>query len=153
LKLIDLIPEDGVVLDMKALTKDEVIEKISKQATHFIADMDSDEMLKVISEREALGSTAIGGGIAIPHAKIPGLDNLLMLMIRSLNGVPFGSKDNRPVHVLILLLAPDTMVTVYLKALANIARMLKTPGIYQKIMESKDKTTLRKLITGYNTDI
>ena len=138
---------------MKALTKDEVIEKISKKASPFIADMDSDEVLKVISKREALGSTAIGGGIAIPHAKVPGLDNLLMLMIRSLDGVPFDSKDNRPVHILVLLLAPDNMITVYLKTLANITRLLKTPGIYQKIMKSEDEAAFHKLITGYNTDI
>lgn len=153
MKLLDLLQKEGIVLDLHALSKNEVIQKISELAVSLASHIDKDEVSKIIREREDLGSTGIGGGIAIPHGKIQGLDDLIMLTMRSLEGVPFDSVDNRPVYVLIVLFAPDGKASLYLKALASISRFLKTPEVYEKIMKAGDEESLLQIVKEADIEI
>jgi PTS system nitrogen regulatory IIA component len=146
LKLLDLFKKEGIILDLNALSKNEVIQKIAELAVSIAPSIDKDEVFKVIREREDLGSTGIGDGVAIPHGKLQGLDDLTMLIMRSLGGVPFDAVDNRPAHILICLLAPENMASLYLKALAGVSRFLKTDGVYENIMNAADEESLIQII-------
>ena len=90
--------------------------------------VDPEAMLHVLLEREKLGSTGIGDGIAIPHGKIAGLDEMVVAFGRSREGIDFEAMDGKPVHLFFLLMAPENSAGQHLKALAKISRMLKDPS-------------------------
>ena len=127
-----------VIADLEARTKDEVLSKLADAAKGMVPSMDTAAILNTLKEREQLGSTGIGNGVAIPHGKIAGLDRLVVVVARSVSGVPFESIDNNPVHTIFLLLAPDHSATLYLKVLARISRLLKMEGLYEKLVTAQD---------------
>jgi len=103
-------------------------------------------MVDVLMEREKLGSTGIGDGIAIPHGKLKGLDNLLLSFGRSREGVDFESIDGKPVHLFFLLMAPESSTGQHLKALAKISRMLKDERFRSELMSARSAEDLFKTI-------
>ncbi len=108
--------------------------------------LDEDVVLSVLKEREQLGSTGIGGGVAIPHGKLYDLSHMLIVVGRIPRGALFDAVDNSPVHIVFLLLAPHNSSTVYLKILAGVSRLLKTQGVYERIMEAPDEQAIREVI-------
>jgi PTS system nitrogen regulatory IIA component len=97
-------------------------------------------------EREKLGSTGIGDGIAIPHGKMKGIEELVTSFGRSIKGVDFESIDNKPTHLFFLLVAPENSAGVHLKALARISRLLKDSGFRNRLMEASDRQDLFRII-------
>ncbi|MEX1082760.1 MAG: PTS sugar transporter subunit IIA, partial [Xanthobacteraceae bacterium] len=97
---------------------------------------------EVLLQREALGSTAVGSGIAIPHGKLPKLNRLLGIFARLDQPIDFEALDNQPVDLIFMLLAPEAAGADHLKALARIARLLRDPEVAQKLRESQDAAAL-----------
>jgi len=95
--------------------------------------LDRDRLMAVLLERERLGSTGIGDGIAIPHGKMRDLDQLVLSFGRSSQGVDFESMDGKPVHLFFLLVAPENCAGIHLRALAKIARLLKNGTVRKKL--------------------
>lgn len=108
--------------------------------------IDKDKALDVLLQREKLGSTGIGDGVAIPHGKIGDIQDLIVVFGRSRAGVDFESVDGKPAHLFFLLLAPENSTGQHLKALARISKMLKTPNFRKKLMDAKSTTDLYKAI-------
>ena len=102
--------------------------------------------MKILMEREKLGSTGVGESIAIPHGKIHGLDDLHISFGRSRKGVAFDALDGKPVHLFFLLMAPDHSSGQHLKALAKISRMLKDIDFRKKLMNAKSRDDLYDVI-------
>jgi PTS system nitrogen regulatory IIA component len=98
-------------------------------------------------ERERLGTTGIGHGIAIPHARLPGLDRLVGLFARLEQPVDFESLDDQPSDLIFLLLAPDSADADSLKALARISRLLRDPGLRQRLRQEVDRDAVYRLLT------
>ncbi len=135
-----------IISDMKEKTKPGVIERLAETAARAESGLNHAKVIQVLKEREDLGSTGIGGGVAIPHGKLDGLDRMIIVVARSREGVPFDAADNRPVHVIFLLLAPNDAASQYLKTLAKISRVLRMEGVSQKILEAEDEEEIRAVI-------
>jgi len=108
--------------------------------------IDRAKAIDVLQQREKLGSTGIGDGVAIPHGKVSDLHELVVAFGRSRKGIPFDAIDGKPVHLFFLLLAPENSTGQHLKALAKISKMLKTPNFRKKLIDAKTTGDLYKAI-------
>jgi len=136
--------------NMLAKTKTEALDELVNVLIKGGLKLDSAKVIEVLQQREKLGSTGIGDGLAIPHGKISSLDEIVVAFGRSKKGVDFDSLDGKPVHIFFLLLAPENSVGQHLKTLARISKMLKTANFRQKLIETDSKRDLYKLIIEQN---
>ena len=146
LHILDLLGPSAVVFDLKATTKKAALEELV-QALHKdqkITDMAS--VLEVLHEREKLGSTGIGQGIAIPHAKTDQAANVSAVFGLARKGIPFDSLDGEPVHLIFMLVSPTNAASDHLRALARLSRMLKDKFFRQTLREAKDAAEVLHLI-------
>jgi nitrogen PTS system EIIA component len=136
--------------NMLAKTKTEALEELVNALIKGGLKLNCAKVIEVLQQREKLGSTGIGDGLAIPHGKISSLDEIVVAFGRSKKGVDFDSLDGKPVHIFFLLLAPENSVGQHLKALARISKMLKKANFRQKLIETDSKSDLYKLIIEQN---
>ena len=132
----DLLKEEFVRSNLKSRTKREVLVELCDLFPQAKADVDCTTMVEVLLEREKLGSTGIGDGIAIPHGKLAGLSRLMISFGRSAHGVDYDSLDGKPVYLFFLLMAPENSAGQHLKALAKISRMLKDKTFRKSLIEA-----------------
>jgi PTS system nitrogen regulatory IIA component len=144
--ITEIFKKEFIIEDLKAKNKRGVLAELSEIFTLGPIKMDSKLMVDVLMEREKLGSTGIGDGIAIPHGKLKGLDTLLLSFGRSRVGVDFESIDSKPVHLFFLLMAPESSTGQHLKALAKISRMLKDERFRSELMSARSAEGLFKAI-------
>jgi PTS system nitrogen regulatory IIA component len=146
-ELADIIAPNGIVLDLKNCnSKRQVLKELSQQAAAALG-IDPQQLLDALMERERLGTTGIGHGIAIPHARLHGLDRLVGLFARLEQPVDFESLDDQPSDLIFLLLAPDSADADSLKALARISRLLRDPGLRQRLRQEGDRDAVYRLLT------
>ncbi len=145
MKITDYFTPELVVAEFTASTKDEALQQLAEQVA-VAAGLESAAVLAVLKDREALGSTGIGGGIAIPHGKMAGLKDVLVFFARSSPGIEFAAVDGKPVHLIFLLLAPENAAGTHLKLLARISRMLKQSAFRDKLLAAADAGALYDLI-------
>lgn len=147
MKLSDLIHEDSIILDLKAKDKKGVLEELVDTLVRREPSLDKNALVKVLLERERLGSTGIGDGVAIPHGKFPGVSRPSISFGRSRKGLDFDSMDGEPAHLFFLLVAPENSASIHLKALARIAKILKNSAFRKELMEvSGEQDLYRKII-------
>lgn len=127
-----LIPADAVLLDSRASSKSAMIAEI----VGLLPSIDPDQAMAVVMEREKLGSTGIGHGIAIPHGRLPDLDAPVTALARHAGGIDFEAIDGQPVHIVVVLLAPATEDRSHLEMLAGLARTLQQEPVRQAIMQA-----------------
>ncbi|EJW13369.1 PTS system nitrogen-specific IIA component, PtsN [Rhodovulum sp. PH10] len=137
----DLIAPQAVIPALKVNTKKQALQELAERAAELTGRTER-EILEVLMQRERLGSTAIGSGIAIPHGKLPKLDKLFGLFARLDRPIDFEALDGQPVDLVFLLLAPESAGADHLKALARIARMLREPEITRMLRDSHDREAL-----------
>jgi len=144
----DALKESCVIADLKGVTKNEVLREMasSLKEAGFIPDVE--EAVSVILERERLGSTGIGDGIAIPHGKMKGIDHILCAFGRSKEGVDFDAVDGKPVHILFLLLAPEDSAGLHIQMLSRISRILRDPSLRKRLAEQGKQKDLYADIVG-----
>ncbi|MCB1496458.1 MAG: PTS IIA-like nitrogen regulatory protein PtsN [Bauldia sp.] len=142
----DLIGPDAVIGSLKANSKKQVIQAIAEKAAARTG-IPEREIFETLLQREKLGSTGVGGGIAIPHGKLPGLDEIFGLFARLPKPIDFEALDDQPVDLVFLLLAPEGAGADHLKALARIARHLRKAGVANKLRASTDKAALHAVLT------
>ncbi|GAB4340055.1 MAG: PTS sugar transporter subunit IIA [Desulfobulbaceae bacterium] len=121
------LEEQDIVLDMAARNKDAALRELVEILHRHCEGLDLAGLYRVIRERELIGSTGVGNGVAIPHGKVEQLDRLLLAFGRSLNGIGFDAVDNQPVHLLVMILSPLEMTDEYLHTLAAVSRLLNNP--------------------------
>lgn len=137
---------ESIIEELKATTKEAALEELVTALPREAMGHDRMEMVRVLMAREKLGSTGIGEGIAIPHGKIAGLDDLMISYGRSKKGLDFNAMDGKPVHLLFLLMAPENSSGQHLKILARISRMLKDEIFRKKLMQAVSADELYKMI-------
>jgi PTS system nitrogen regulatory IIA component len=144
--LSDLIKPEAVIGSLKANSKKQAIQAIAEKAAE-LTGLPEREIFDTLLQREKLGSTGVGGGIAIPHGKLASLDRIFGLFARLPKPIDFEALDDQPVDLLFLLLAPEGAGADHLKALARIARHLREPGVAGKLRASADKAALYAVMT------
>ncbi|MCJ2008473.1 PTS sugar transporter subunit IIA [Methylobacterium sp. E-041] len=145
--MLEFLDPDSVVPSLRARAKKQVLQDLAAQAVRRLPALDARDVYETLLQRERLGSTGIGDGVAIPHGKLPGLDRLFGLVARLDRPVDFESLDGRPVDFAFLLLAPEGAGADHLKALAQVARILREPGILDRIRAARDGHALYALLT------
>lgn len=130
--------------------KKQVLQELSAHAAK-LTGLDERAVFEALLQRERLGSTGIGEGLAIPHGKLPGLERLFGLVARLEKPIDFEALDGQPVDVLFLLLAPEGAGADHLKALARAARVLRQPGVIERIRAARDAAALYAVLTDAPT--
>ncbi|MCB2190391.1 MAG: PTS sugar transporter subunit IIA [Deltaproteobacteria bacterium] len=152
MKLTDILTSEQVVADLGGRGKRAVMEELCRPLVAGHPQLEISKLMEVLVEREKLGSTGIGDGIAIPHGKMVGLDNLLLSFGRSRAGVDFDSLDGKPAHLFFLVVAPDNSAGTHLKALARISRLLKSNTVRQQLMEASDAREIYEIIESQDEE-
>lgn len=147
MNITDILKKEFVIEKLESRTRREVLTELSEIFFRGNIKVDYDTMVEVLLEREKLGSTGIGGGIAIPHGKLAGLENLIVSFGRSKDGIDFDSMDGKPVHIFFLLMAPENSAGQHLKVLAKISRMLKDNSFKTDLMKAASVEDLFRTIT------
>ncbi len=137
-----------IILEMQSTGKDEALKELAAAIHTLYSDVDPDMLLNVLQEREQVGSTGVGNGVAIPHAKVPGLDRLVLCFGRSSNGISFEAIDNKPVHLFVQILSPTGRADEYLRSLARISRLLKKEANRRLLMRATDKQQILDLFNS-----
>jgi PTS system nitrogen regulatory IIA component len=145
MKILDALPKEAILVDLKAIDKRGVLEELVNPIAE-IAGISREELVKVLMERERLGSTGIGEGIGIPHGKFKGLESLMLGFGRSQKGVDFDSMDGLPAHIFFLLITPENSTGLHLKLLARISRILKNDLFKEKLLRAKNRDEIYSII-------
>ena len=139
--LTDLITPSSVIAGLKVNSKKQLLQELAARAAE-LSGQSERTILEILQQREKLGSTGVGNGIAIPHGKLPKLDRLFGLFARLDRPIDFEALDDAPVDLVFLLLAPENAGADHLKALARVARLLRDAEIARKLRGSRDAETL-----------
>ena len=146
MKFSELINKNYIIPEFKGSTKKQVLEELVEALASNKGEIDKVELLNALLKREKLGSTGIGDGVAIPHGKLNGLDNIILLFGKSGQGVDFDAIDRKPVCMVFLLVAPADSAGLHLKALARLSRMLREKEFKNSLLMASDAETLLKII-------
>lgn len=142
----EFLREDLVVVDLAAQDKRGVLEELCGALSRAHPLLPAARLVEVLQEREKLGSTGIGEGVAIPHGKLPGVPGLVAAFGRSRRGIDFAAVDGKPAQLFFVLVAPENSAGIHLKALARISRLLRSPEFRRKIFAAEDRAGLYKLL-------
>ncbi|WP_373088592.1 PTS IIA-like nitrogen regulatory protein PtsN [Sneathiella sp.] len=146
MEIRELISPKTVFSGLKATSKKQALQELARRAA-VITGCPERAILDVLLERERLGTTGIGKGIAIPHGKLAGIDRVYGFFAKLNNGIDFDAMDDLPVDLLFLLLAPETAGADHLKALARVSRTLRDKGRCEKLRGSHDADALYAVLT------
>jgi PTS system nitrogen regulatory IIA component len=144
--LADLIAPEAVIASLKARNKKQALHELAQRAGA-LTGVDARDILDTLLQRERLGSTGIGRGIAIPHGRLGVLPRIVSLFARLEEPIEFDALDNEPVDLIFLLLAPEHAGADHLKALARISRLLREPSNIERLRASKDRAALYSVLT------
>jgi len=136
MKLSEIIEEEDIISDLKASDKKSVLEELAEVISNHEPSINKKDIVKVLMERERLGTTGIGDGVAIPHGKLNGVRQPLISFGRSKKGMDFDAMDGQPAYLFFLLIAPENSSGIHLEILARIAKILKNSAFRKKLMES-----------------
>ena len=139
--LTDLVAPNAIIPALKVNSKKQILQELAVRAAELCGQSER-TILETLQQREKLGSTGVGNGIAIPHGKLPKLEHLFGLFARLDRPVEFEALDGQPVDLIFLLLAPEAAGADHLKALARVARLLRDPEVARKLRESRDAEAL-----------
>jgi PTS system nitrogen regulatory IIA component len=131
----EVLHDSCVLTDLKGSSKKEVISELVGALKNAGLIQDAEKAVGVVLDREKLGSTGIGDGVAIPHGKLKGTGNVLCAFGRSKPGLDFDAVDQKPVHIFFLLLAPEDSASLHLKMLSRISKILRDPSFRKNLVE------------------
>jgi PTS system nitrogen regulatory IIA component len=145
MKIVEFLRPDAVIASLSGQTGQAVLAELCRPLST-IHKIDSQRLLETLLDRERLGSTGIGEGVAIPHGKVPGLPGLVASFGRSPAGIDFRAIDGRPTYLFFALFAPENSAGAHLKALARISRIFKSSGFREGLMNATTADEIYRLI-------
>jgi len=146
MKIAEFLREDLILPELRSTDKASVLREICEVIAGANPNLSAVRLTDVLLEREKLGSTGVGDGIAIPHGKLAGLQGLLAAFGRSHAGIDFQAIDGKPTQLFFVLFAPENSAGIHLKALARISRLFKTPSFRAAILEARDAAAIHRQI-------
>ena len=144
--MIQLSAED-IILNLNAKNKEGVLKELTEVLHRHCSHLELENLQRVVYEREQIGSTGVGNGVAIPHGKVEGLEQILICFGRSQAGVNYDAIDNQPVTLFVLILSPKGETDEYLKTLAQISRLFKKPENRRALRLADSKETVSQVFT------
>jgi len=145
MKILDALQKEAIIASLGSQIKKGVVEELAGPVAH-IAGISHEDVVRVLMEREHLGSTGIGGGIGIPHGKIRGISSLHIGFGLSRKGVDFESIDGRPTHIFFLLITPEDSTVMHLQLLARISKILKNEPFKERLLNASDRDEIFSII-------
>src|SRR5437588_5436171 len=146
MKITEILTADMVVPELDGTTKPQVLRELARPLANKYRDLELAAITTVLAERERLGSTAIGDGIAIPHGKMPGVRQISGTFGRHRRGVEFESLDGKPTHLFFVLVAPEDSTSLHLKALARVSRLFKDRSFRERLLAANDAEEIYRII-------
>jgi PTS system nitrogen regulatory IIA component len=146
MKITDILHEDSIIGELTSRDKKGVLEELVSVLVDRGRLKNKEKSLQVLLERERLGSTGIGDGIAIPHGKLKEIKGIICSFGRSREGIDFQSIDQKPSHLFFLLFAPEESASEHLQALARLSRILKEGRLRKRLMEAASEKEIYRLI-------
>ena len=137
MKILDILDVRVVVPELNSRSKEGVLRELVHALSRTESQVDEERTVEILLERESLGSTGIGEGVAIPHGKSKAVKRIVASFGRSVPGLDFQSLDGKPAHLFFLLLAPENSAGMHLKALAQISRLLKDAAFRKRLQDAK----------------
>lgn len=146
MKLSEILQEESIIPELRAKDKKSVLGELAERMCEQDPGVDKNTLVKVLLEREKLGSTGIGDGVAIPHGKLASVRNPMISFGRSREGLDFEAMDGQPAHIFFLLVAPEDSSSVHLQVLARLAKILKTSAFRKRLMQAGDRQGIYRAI-------
>ena len=143
--ITDLVAPEAILPTLKVNSKKQALQELAAKAA-VLTGQNERSVFEVLLQREKLGTTAVGYGVAIPHGKLPKLEKLVGLFARLERGIDFESLDGQPVDLVFLLLAPEGAGADHLKALARVARLLREAEVVTRLRETRDADALYAIL-------
>ncbi|NJK89823.1 MAG: PTS sugar transporter subunit IIA [Myxococcales bacterium] len=151
MRISDILAEERVMPHLVAESRDDALRQIVDHlVSHSSAELDREKILRLLVQRERAGSTGIGHSIAIPHAKVPGLEQPVGCFARAPDGVDFSSLDGQPAHLIMTLLAPEGRASQHLKALARASRLFQSAEFRQKLRQTAESRAIWETILEHD---
>ena len=148
MKIMDYLDEEWVIADLQGADKTSILKELSSVLVNPCKAASVEELLQVLLDREKLGSTGIGEGIAIPHGRLKKIKKFFISFGRSVKGVDFDSIDREPSQLFFLVMAPENSAVDNLKLLSRIVTLLKEPSFKKRLMEAPSRKELFQIISG-----
>ena len=145
--LADLIPQGGVNVDLGASSRKQALQAMSEIAAN-LTGLAPRAIFDAVLQRERLGSTGVGQGVAIPHARLPGVNAVVGVFARLHTPVDFESIDGRPADLIFMLIAPEDAGAEHLKALARVSRLLRREDVRQRLRAAPDNEAVQAVLSG-----
>ena len=153
MRLAEILTESCVIADLKGKTKEDILFELVNPLKRANLIDNTGDVVDVIMEREKLGSTGIGDGVAIPHGKLKKLNRILCVAARSLQGVNFDAVDRQPVHIFFLVLVPENSAGMHLKVLSRISKILRDKTFRKKLLKLTDAHELYTTLIEADSEI
>ena len=150
MRLGEYLRQDFLLDDLKARDKSAVLAELLVPLAEVWPDFDMAKAQRVLLDRESLGSTGIGDGVAIPHGKMDSIAEIVILIGRSRVGVEFEAVDHKPCTIFFLVLAPENVAGMHLRILAQISRLLADESFRRSFLDAPDKAGLWNLLTSHS---
>jgi PTS system nitrogen regulatory IIA component len=145
MRILDVLQKEAIISDLKSQDKKGILEELVAPIAR-ITGVNHKDLVRVLMDREQLGSTGIGGGIGIPHGKLKQLESLALGFGLSRKGVDFESMDNQPTHIFFLLVTPENSTGLHLKMLARISKILKHDPFKEKLLNAANSDAIFSII-------
>lgn len=146
MNIMDILDEDSIIAELTSKDKKGVLEELVSVLVEHGRLHDKEKAVQVLLERERLGSTGIGDGIAIPHGKLKEIQGIVCSFGRTKAGIDFQSIDEKPAHLFFVLLAPEDSASEHLQALARLSRLLKDDQLRRRLIEVNSKEEIYRII-------
>jgi nitrogen PTS system EIIA component len=146
MRLKEYLDQDLIIPELSARNKPDVIRELLHPLAAKHPELDVERAYRVLLEREQLGSTGIGEGVAIPHGKMAELERIILVVGRSTTGVDFAALDFRPCTIFFLVLAPEHVAGLHLRILAHVSRLLRDDAFRGAFLDSQDRRSLWELL-------
>jgi PTS system nitrogen regulatory IIA component len=150
--LADLLDRDLVIPRIRARRPADVIPELSGHLADHYPGVKRQDVVRVLREREQLGSTALGDGIAIPHAKLDSIDRTMACLGRSRRGIDFGAPDGKPTHFFFVLVAPPLSTGEHLKTLARISRLFREGGFRERLLAAETGAEMYRIVAAEDAE-
>jgi PTS system nitrogen regulatory IIA component len=148
MKILELLDKRMIIPQLVSTSKEGVLRELVRAIAQGEKQVDENRLMEILLERESLGSTGIGDGVAIPHGKSKNAKRLLASFGRSLAGMDFQSMDGKPTHLFFLLVAPENSAGIHLKALARISRLMKENVFRKRLMDASSADEIYSLFAA-----
>jgi len=148
MQLIDYLDPELIIPDLVSQTKSPVLKELLQPFSKQFPHLDRNKAHNILMEREGLGSTGIGDGVAIPHGKMDDLNDIVLVVGRSIQGVDFSAIDNKPCQIFFLVLAPEQVAGLHLRILAHVSRLLKDADFRRTFLDAEGRDGLWQLLKG-----